>query len=163
MHLFGFYYKHISRSTVLWMSNCITCQNRVSVSLKYPVSRMRFCILSLRWRFSNCVYFASILRILWSILRHSLYYRLSVTNNMVTADLEMVWKDAAAATSTYYPVICLAGQRKTTTDLSVAYTRHSSSYLHLEIPQCKSPKLPLHYAAYCTRTYSVEWKDNFEI
>jgi hypothetical protein len=40
---------------------------------------------------------------------------------MVTVDLAMLWKEAAAAL-TYYPVICQVGQRKTTTDLSVAYT-----------------------------------------
>ena len=81
---------------------------------------------------------------------------------MATVDLEIVWKDAVAATSTYYPVICLDGQRKPTTDLSVVYTRHSSTDLHLEIPECKSPALLLHYANYCPRTYSVERKDNFE-
>jgi hypothetical protein len=143
MHLVGFCYKNISRCTVLWMSNCITCQNSVFVSLNSPVSRMRFYILSLRWRFSNCIYYASILRILWSILRVCLYSRLSSINNKVTVDLEIVWKDAEAATSTYYPVICLVGQRKTTTDLLLAYTRHSSADLHLELPACRSPQLSL--------------------
>jgi hypothetical protein len=48
----------------------------------------------------------------------TLYYRLSSIKNMATVDLQMVWKDAAATTSIYYPVICLVGESKITTDLS---------------------------------------------